>query len=579
MLKASLYIAVCSTKNRIAVRLRRLREPRYLVGAILGVAYFAFVFLSPRRVGRRADGGRRGMPPEAAAAFDRFGPMLGGVGLLCFAVASWIFPSSSQLFRFTDAEVAFLFPAPVSRRQLIVHRLIRSQVGLLFAAIIPPFLFGGSATISLSGRLLVAVGLWVLLVTMRVYFAGVSMARAHLDSPDRRIRRVAWLPLLVTVGAFAAVLVPVARALLSISGQPLAVVLVELDGATATGPARMVLMPFRLLVGPFFADGGIPYISALGGALVVLLGTFAWVLTSDQIFQGADGYGPSPVPRHEGRGRGRALSVPRVRAAGWTLPLTGRPEALFFWKNAMRTLRDTNLKSLVPIAILIFYAVVAARFGMSNRLTAALSIAALMMAAFATLLGPGSVMGDLRGDLRHLGVLKTWPVKPSALLRGEMLWPGVLLTVCAWFALTCSVVLSGSAFPQLTFAWRVSLYAAAMVVVPALIFAQYTIHAAAAVTFPAWIPPDNEMRGFESMAQRLILFSGMVVALAAMVGPAAVAGGVIGLVFYRLIESPVVLVPAAAVCLAVLTIEVILATEILGPVYERIDLSGVERVE
>jgi len=36
MLFASLYIIVCSARNRLRVRLRRLREPRYLFGAIAG---------------------------------------------------------------------------------------------------------------------------------------------------------------------------------------------------------------------------------------------------------------------------------------------------------------------------------------------------------------------------------------------------------------------------------------------------------------------------------------------------------------------------------------------------------------
>ena len=261
------------------------------------------------------------------------------------------------------------------------------------------------------------------------------------------------------------------------------------------------------------------------------------------------------------------------------LPLGGRTETVFLWKNAMETLRATNAKSLIPIAILIAYAVVGARFGMSISLAPAVCFAALMLAAFATMIGPGSVMGDLRGDLRHLELLKTWPVKASALLRGEMLWPGVLISACAWLALTCAVVLSGTAFPQVPLVWRLSLYLVALALVPALVFAQYMIHQTAAVLFPAWIPTDNEMRGFESAAQRLILFAGVVLALVVMVGPGAIAGGIVAFVFFRLTGSPLVFVPGALICLAAVAVEVVLATEVLGPAYDRIDLSGVERAE
>jgi hypothetical protein len=155
----------------------------------------------------------------------------------------------------------------------------------------------------------------------------------------------------------------------------------------------------------------------------------------------------------------------------------------------------------------------------------------------------------------------------------------VLLSVCAWFALTCALILSASAFPRLTLAWRLSLYASAMLVIPAVIFAQYTIHEAAAVMFPGWIPPDNEMRGFESMAQRLILFGAIALAMVAMVGPPAIGSGLVAFAFYRLLETPMVFVPAAAVCSLIVAIEIIVATEMLGPAYDRIDLSAVERVE
>ena len=67
MLGASLYIIVCSAKNRVRVRLRRLREPRYLIGAIVGVAYLYFsVFARIRR--ERVERGAR--QPRRAAAGD-----------------------------------------------------------------------------------------------------------------------------------------------------------------------------------------------------------------------------------------------------------------------------------------------------------------------------------------------------------------------------------------------------------------------------------------------------------------------------------------------------------------------------
>ena len=80
------------------------------------------------------------------------------------------------------------------------------------------------------------------------------------------------------------------------------------------------------------------------------------------------------------------------------------------------------------------------------------------------------------------------------------------------------------------------------------------------------------------MGQRLILMAGVLLGLVVMVGPGAIAGGLVWFAFNRMIGA-VVFVPAAVVCLALVAIEVLVATEALGPAYERMDLSDVERGE
>src|SRR5204862_5033568 len=81
---------------------------------------------------------------------------------------------------------------------------------------------------------------------------------------------------------------------------------------------------------------------------------------------------------------------------------------------------------------------------------------AVGLAAFTVLLGPQVVRIDLRDDLRHLELLKTWPIQPSALIRGEMLCPGFLLTAVAWLAIVSAAILSAAGFPYLSLAWRLS---------------------------------------------------------------------------------------------------------------------------
>src|SRR5450759_1455222 len=139
MLGASFYILVCSARNRLRVRLRRLREPRYLIGAIVGAAYLYFTFFARMRTSSASAARRRSRgasTPPIFTALAAAGPALAGPVLLVITASSWMMPFGSGLLDFSEAEIQFLFPAPVSRRQLLVHRMVRSQLGLLFASVV-----------------------------------------------------------------------------------------------------------------------------------------------------------------------------------------------------------------------------------------------------------------------------------------------------------------------------------------------------------------------------------------------------------------------------------------------------------
>ena len=569
-------------RNRIVRRLRRLREPRYLVGAVVGGTYFYFVVVA-RMLGSRARTtrlGRASPPPEEIVllpALYASGPALGGIALFAVMALCWILPLDASMLDFSDAEVQFLFPAPLTRRQLLIHRLMRSQTGLLFASLVPALLYPAA---SMWMRVRTALAMWVLLVTGKVYFTGVAMARAHVRSANRRARRAAWAPvvvLLAAAGTVGAALVGV------LSGQPVSIgqdVIMRLAGVTTNGPAHVVLWPFVALARPLFADSLQLFVPSLASAVGVLTVVVVWVLHSDEAFQ----TDLTQMITRQRAPTARSGPAVRVRAAGWTLALSGRTEALFFWKNAMQTLRSTSLLVLLRyVGPLIWLAVVVVTIRTSatdsRGLASSLGMLALFMALFSTLFGPQIVRGDLRADLRHLELLKTWPVKPADVVRGEMLWPCLVVTAFSWFALASATVFSAAALPGWPAVWRLSTAAAAMLLAPALVCAQYTVHTAAAVLFPAWVPlGDQRARGLDAMGQRLILFGGVLLTLAVVVGPGAIVGAILWLTLYELIGA-VVLVLAAAVCLAIVGIELLFVTEALGRAYEGIDLSAVERAE
>ncbi len=577
MLSASFYITLCTTRNRLLVRLRRLREPRYLVGAIVGAAYLYFTVLGPRR-GRR--GGRPGnvRPPlEWLPAWQAAGLSVAGISALAMALLVWVLPMRSGLLEFSQAETAFLFPAPVPRRQLLLHRVVRSQVGSLFVAIVMAIVL---APASGFGRFRFAIAMWALFVTARVYFAAVTLTRARFSSPVASVRRVAWLAVGLLVAALITVGGAIARELATVPASGALDFAVRIARATSSGLPSIVLWPFKALIDPAVETSWRSFAVSMAGSLVVLAAVTAWMLMSDVTFDLAAS--EAGEPEQQTRDRARTIG-PRARNVGWTLALSGRLESAFLWKNAMHTIRATNVRALRFVAPALFVVI-----GLSAAATAAgrlrgpaafICFMAASLAGAAVLFGPQWMQHDLRGDFEHLDLLKTWPVRAGDLIRGEIAWPALVVSGCAWFGLVCAGMFSGTAFPDVAFVDRWAFTMSAVLVAPALIAAQYTIHNAIALFFPAWVPSGAQRtRGIDAMGQRLIMLAAIVVALIVFALPGAIAGLFIWFVLQRFLGAAVFVI-AAALFAGIVIVEVLAATELLGPAYERLDLLSVERGE
>jgi hypothetical protein len=578
---ASLYIIVCSARNRARLRLRRLREPRYLLGALAGLAYLYFSIFSfgrPSRFDASRTGGRRrrevGQPPPELLALASAGVTLAGLLFALVAAVSWLAPVSGGLLQFSQAEVMFLYPAPVSRRYLLVHRMMRSQLGLLFASAATAVFFPRGSGI---GRVRVAVAMWTVLVTARLFFTAVSLARPRLNDPDRRARWAARVPLVLTTAAALGLALSAAASFLRDPARGPMDIVARLQTLGSTGVGRWLLLPFATLARPLFASDWTSYLLAWPGALLVLGVVLAWVLLSDDAFQAAaDAFAEGQEKETPKLG-----SRYRIRTKSWQLAVLGRPEGAFVWKAATQAVRLVNPLTLLRfvLPLMIFMIVTAATGAFPRGLLQLFAVLALVVVAFCTLMGPQILRTDLRQDLEHLDLLKTWPVAPGAVIRGEILWPVLTLTVFVWLAVIVAAVLSPQAFPEVDLLWRLSAAAAAAIVAPGLIAAQYVIHNGVALLFPAWVAFGGQRpRGLDAMGQRLILLGATWMALILMTLPGAIAGALIGFALGRW-TGPLTLVPAALACAAALFVETIAATEALGSAYERIDLTDVERAE
>jgi hypothetical protein len=578
MLLASLYIIVCSARNRLRVRLRRLREPRYLFGAIAGAAYFYFTFFARMRAGSGRRRSASGPPPAMLSALAASGPAVAGLLLMAGTAVVSVLPVRSSLLVFSEAEIQFLFPAPVSRHQLLLHRILRSQLGILFGVVVFSIFMPSTSGFT---RLRTGIAMWLLFATGKIYAAGISLARTRLAVAASSARRAAWTPVVVLVAALAIVGTSLARAFVGRPVESVQDALTRLSEVASSPPVRIVLFPFVALVRPLFAQWPWPFVLALVPAALVLAATIAWVLRTDEGFEDA---ASEASARQAAALKALSAPAPTARATGWTLGLTGPTEGVFLWKNAMQVLRATTgialFRYFVPLAV-VAVSISAGLMSASRARGAGMTFCtiAVGIAAFTVILGPQVVRSDLRDDLRHLELLKTWPLRPAAVIRGEMLFPGALLTGAAWLALACATILSAAGFPQLSLGWRLSFATSALLLAPALIFAQLTVHNAAAVLFPAWVPLGNSRpRGIDAMGQRLILLGAVLLSLLVMMTPGVLVGAILWIALYRFLGAAV-LIPAAVICLGIVSIEVLTVTEALGPAYEKLDALSIERSE
>src|SRR5690349_25178783 len=103
MISALLYLQFHSIKNRLLLRIKRLRQPKYLFGGIVGGIYFYFYFF---RYFFGFRGGRGGFvsnaSPENLLLLESFGALI----FLALILLGWIFVNQRLALSFTEAEFA-----------------------------------------------------------------------------------------------------------------------------------------------------------------------------------------------------------------------------------------------------------------------------------------------------------------------------------------------------------------------------------------------------------------------------------------------------------------------------------------
>jgi len=558
LLQALAYLRGTSLVNMLRGRLRRLRQPKYLFGAIAGAFYFWFFFL--RHLGNS--------PATAGLSSmlgDNRGELVGAAVLGLFVFLIWMLPGTQPGLAFSEAEVAFLFPAPLARRQLIHYKLLDGLITSLFGAIFFTLLSNGFRS-GWSGGLRHFGGWWTLNANLALHQTAVALtiarlARCGIGHLGRRLILVGLLVAgLAAVGAM----------------------------AVYSDPAKLswLLWPTRLVVRPFFAADGASYALALAPALALLGLHYFWVLTMEAPFEDASiaraqRTGEVLARMRAGRGLRLAAAPTKARRAPFALGDRLPPECALLWKNLM--LAPPYLNRWVWLGAAVFFAGLTAwlkSFPPADLPNPANFVGGISLALLVYLLifGPQLARNDLRGDLLNVDLLKTYPLAGWRIVLGQLLAPTVILTSIAWLLLLAAglgLAPSQEKFPWFTPGFRVAATLALGAVMPLLCAVQLLVPNAATLTFPAWAQASRNVgAGMEVQGQRLIFFAGQLFCLILALLPVVLASGLTIAITPWLIGLPAAVLLAALPAILILAGELWLGVWWLGPKLERLDISA-----
>lgn len=571
MIDAALYLSRRSFVNALRRRIQRLRQPKYLVGFLIGLGYFYWVLVRP--------GSTRG--PLVPSPELRW--VIAALGVGATVILTWVFASAETPFAFQLAETDFVFTAPLPRRAVIQFRMLRSQLPLLLSAAFSVLIFSRA---DIATRVLIRVpALWLLYFTLQLHAASAALVRASLTEQGvtgvrRRLMTLVVLALAAgglwwgVRGAIPAV----ASALRVDAGGALLVV----ERVLRHGLLGIVTWPLFAVTGPLVATSAHEFLLRLPAAVLVATAFYVWMVRSTLAFEeAAVEHANKVASRIESMRRGRA-QAPRVRRGGtapiFPLRARGAPAGAVVWKNVTGALREFRLRTLLIILVMVVaMGTVLGQPGAGGPDLVALL--ALSLTGVTVLFGPINLRYDLRRDLELLDVLKAVPLRGHALVGAEILGPAAVISGIAILGLTTAFLASlASASVTLTVGDRLALLTGACLITPPVVGVLFLVQNAAALLFPAWsaIGPDRAT-GFEATGQRIVTFLGSGVALVVAILPAAVLGGVAAIVARVLGAGPIATgLTWALVGAPVLGLECWVAVRVLGPVLEKLEPSGVK---
>ena len=550
-LKAFAYLTWLTLKNRTWTRIRRARNPRYAISAILGAAYLWFFLIhNPGQV-----------PRSIGPTFNDMWVVLTTLGLVAFATSWWLFGGDKTTLAFSLAETSFLFPAPLSRRAIIGYKLFRAQLTILINAAIFIFLMRRGIGYLPSGFR--AISLWTLFTTLNFHRVGAALVRTSWIEHKRHAARENLIPTLVLVvviiGILATGLDGWARVATMYREQGFMQAVSAARALIEAPPAKYVLWPVHALVAPVFAMTVHEWAAAMPSALLVLMLHAWWVVRTDAAFEEAAIAASYERVRRIEAWKSRRYSAPqpdKVSRTGFVMPTIGHPAVAIVWKNLLCLRRTFQLRVFIMPAVMA--GVWGWAFGMDHGLMGGFAVGFVSLGGVMTFFAPMLVRNDLRQDMQNLTALKTLPLSGRNVVMAEVMSSALPIAVGQYVLLICAGIFAMLMKNPLPAGLVVTVLALALPALLAFATIMVAIQNGAPVLFPGWVRLGSTVGGgMENLGQGVMSMSIILIIVLLLLVPAAIVSG--ASIWFL---SP--FSPSAAAFAAIVTGSVTLGAETFG---------------
>ena len=425
---ALLFLVVRTFVHGTRARIARMRNPRYLVPFLLGAAYFGLLLAGPWRDARPMSEVER---PVDARRMALVAEWIGAAIAILFVASAWLLPSRRPPLAFLEAEVTMLFPAPLTRRELVAYKVLDVQKVLFLSG-----LFIGVLALVKAGpmrAITVFSSTWLYFGILSLHNIGANLTRRSLLEHGLAGWKRMGIPVAAILGLGAVVLLgapafPSFESTGRLDPDTVPSRLFEWLEALGESPAGWALLPFRLLGRPMLApDFGTFLLSAaMLVPLAILL--YLWVVRTDAAFEEAAAEQAVAIGRQlEAIRSGKAwrLSLdgtPKsARRAPWRLGSSGGPEGAFAWKSAAESVRtfSPRLFGFLVAALAIGFVVARDMAPDDSRSLVGMIAGGVCLATAALLVfgGPSVLGSSLRQDLEQVEFLRTLPIGAARLVR------------------------------------------------------------------------------------------------------------------------------------------------------------------